>query len=95
KLVANADLITLRRQAAMPINVRITTTSKESDRVAGEMGGTRKNGQVVELTCLQNEKMATLARLTALGSIISDVEISPPSLEELYRKISSSELEMK
>ncbi len=95
KLVANADLTTLRRQAAMPINVRITTTSKESDRVAGEMGGTRKNGQVVELTCLQNEKMATLARLTALGSIISDVEISPPSLEELYRKISSSELEMK
>ncbi len=95
KLVANADLATLRKQAAMPISVKITTTSKDVDRVAADLGGARVNGQIVEMTCLQDQKMATLNRLATLGEMITDVELSPPSLEELYRKISTSDLEVK
>lgn len=95
KLVANADLATLRQQAAMPIAVKITTTSKDVDRVAADLGGTRVNGQIVEMTCLQDQKMATLNRVATLGEMITDVELSPPSLEELYRKISTPEMAVK
>lgn len=91
RLVANNDLATLRREAAMPIRVRVATSPESVERVAGELGAKRVNGQVVELTCSQNEKIPTLGRITALGSMIRDVEVSQASLEELYRYFSSSE----
>ncbi len=89
RLVANDDLTALRKAAAMPIMVRVTTTPDRVDEVAGELGAKRVNGQVVELTCLQNEKIATLGRVTSLGNLIRDVEVSPASLEELYRYFSN------
>ncbi len=93
RLVANDDLATLRQQAAMPILVRVTTLAGTVEQVAGKLGAKRVNGQVVELTCLQNEKIATLGRVTNLGSLIRDVEVTPASLEELYRHFSKPDRE--
>ncbi|MCF6326770.1 MAG: ABC transporter ATP-binding protein [Devosiaceae bacterium] len=94
RLVANDKISTLRQQAAMPIVVRVTTSAKKVEQVAGELGARRVNGKVVELTCLQNEKVATLSRITDLGDLIRDVEVTPASLEELYRHFSSIEQEV-
>jgi Cu-processing system ATP-binding protein len=39
----------------------------------------------VELHCTTGQKMAQLARVTGLGDAVRDVEMTPPSLEDLYR----------
>ncbi len=88
KLVANANLEQLRQNARLPINVKVTTTPDHADRVAHELGGTRVNGQSISLTCLQNEKVAVLGQITAFGEVIKDVDVTPSSLEQLYRHYS-------
>ena len=62
--------------------------------VADQLGGIRVNGRIVELTCLQNEKMPTLGKVTALGTMVEDVEVTPASLEQLYRHYSATEGEV-
>jgi len=94
QLVANNKITTLRQQAAMPIVLRVTTSIEKVEQVASELGAKRVNGQVVELTCLQNQKIATLNRVTALGDVIRDVEVATASLEELYRYFSSTGAEV-
>ncbi len=91
KLVANADLATLRQEAAMPIMVKVTTSAKAADDVADQLGGKRVNGRTIELTCLQNEKMNILGKVTSLGGLVEDVDVNPASLEQLYRHYSSAQ----
>jgi Cu-processing system ATP-binding protein len=40
------------------------------------------------LTCAQTKKLALLARITALGDQIADIDIQPPSLEDIYSHFS-------
>jgi Cu-processing system ATP-binding protein len=88
RLVADDDLATLRQTARLPIRVNVKTTAQTAGRVAAELGGTRINGRSVELTCQQDEKLAMLGQITALGQVIKDVDVTPASLEDLYRHYS-------
>ncbi|MCP4386421.1 MAG: ABC transporter ATP-binding protein, partial [Hyphomicrobiales bacterium] len=92
-LVADDDLATLRRVASLPIRVNVTTAGAAANAVATELGGIRVNGHSVELTCQQDEKMEMLGRIAAFGSAITDVDVAPPSLEELYKHFSAAERE--
>lgn len=89
KLVADSDLAALRRAANLPIRVKVTTRLAEADRLAGQLGGQRVNGCSVALTCQQDEKLAMLGRITALGPLVEDVDVTPASLEDLYRHYST------
>jgi len=93
RLVANADLATLRQSARLPVRIKVRTAPGNVDEVARKLGGVRVNGQAVEMSCLQDEKLASLARVTALGDAIRDVDVTPASLEELYRHFSGIEVE--
>lgn len=93
RLVADADLATLRQSARLPIRVNVKTTEETAGRVAAELGGTRINGRSVELTCQQDEKVAMLGQITALGQVIKDVDLTPASLEDLYRHYSVAKRE--
>ncbi len=85
RLVADDDLASLRKKAALPVSIRLTTAAEQADRVAEKLGGQRINGQVVRLTCLPENKVETLGRVSQLQSLIDDIDIAPASLEELYR----------
>lgn len=85
RLVADSTLAELRRAAHLPIRVHVTTEAKAADSVAAQLGGKRVNCRGVELACDQSEKMRRLGDITALGSLIDDIEVIPPSLEDLYR----------
>ncbi len=89
KLVANDALVSLREKASLPIRVKVTTAQKDADRVAVELGGVRMNGCSISLTCRQEEKIATLGKVTAMGAVIKDIDLNLASLEELYRHYSS------
>jgi len=90
KLVANDALSALRNAARLPIKVNVTATAETVEGVAAELGGTRTNCLSVELTCQQHEKVDLLSQITGLGDKIRDVDVTPASLEELYRHYSAT-----
>ncbi|KPQ07182.1 MAG: ABC-2 type transport system ATP-binding protein [Rhodobacteraceae bacterium HLUCCA12] len=87
-MVANDTLAALRRQAALPIHLQVTARPEQADAVARELDGARMNGIVVDLTCAHDQKLARLGQIAALGAMIDDVEVIPPSLEDLYSHFS-------
>ncbi len=89
RLVADAPLAELQRRAALPIRIRVRARHDAADSVQRRLGGTRVNGRSVELTCAMGDKMARLAAIHELGGDVDDIEVSPPSLDEIYRHYSS------
>ncbi len=84
-LVALDSLANLRRRAHLPIRLRITAHDDAADQVARDLHGQRVNCRRVELTCGPEDKMDRLSDITALGKLVDDVDVLPPSLEDLYR----------
>lgn len=93
ELVANGPLAALQSQANLPIRIRIQAAANAVDDVFAQMGGKRINGASVELFCPRNTKMAMLAKISALGVDVEDVDILPPSLDEIYRYFSQSTIQ--
>jgi len=89
-LVANDSLANLRSRAALPIHIQIATQPDSADEVARRVSGTRINGARVEFTCEYKDKLSRLADVTGLGALVDDVEIVPPSLEQLYHHFSKA-----
>lgn len=90
KLVANDSLAKLRDAARLPIRFRVTATPDTIQGVVDELGGQRVNGQSVELLCQPADKIGVLGAITALGAVVKDVDVTPASLEELYRHFSGA-----
>lgn len=88
KLVANDSLSRLRQSADLPIRVTVTATPETVADIHGQLGGNRVNGQSVEFFCQPQDKVPLLSSITSLGSIIKDVDVTPASLEQLYRHFS-------
>jgi len=91
RLLANNSLSALRQTAHLPIHVHVTTSEADADRIAAELGGERVNGRSITLICQQDGKIAMLGQITSLGAVIKDVDVTPASLEDLYRHYSIAE----
>lgn len=88
ELVANAPLAELQHSANLPIRIRVQSTSENVEQVHNQFGGRRINGAAVEFDCAQREKMERLSAISQLGGVVTDVDVSPPSLDEIYRHFS-------
>ncbi len=93
QLLANDSLEALRQAARLPIHVSVTATEDTADRVAASLGGERVNGRSVRLEVQQEEKLPLLGQITGLGDLVKDIDVTPASLEELYRHYSTPEKE--
>ncbi|MBF0610401.1 MAG: ABC transporter ATP-binding protein [Magnetococcales bacterium] len=80
-LQAFGTLSQLRQQANLPMRIRLTLSEEGMDF---HLPHTRLGPTWVELTCPVEEKMELLAQITALGKRVSDVELLPPTLDDLY-----------
>ena len=89
RLVADDTLAKLSERAGLPTRIRVTATGEAADHVAAELGGTRVNGRTVDLLCQSDGKIDRMKRIIALGDAVTDFDISPPKLEDLYRHYSS------
>ncbi|OAN73557.1 ABC transporter ATP-binding protein [Jannaschia sp. EhC01] len=90
KRVADDTLMGLRRGAALPIRLHVTAKPGHADTVATALAGSRRNGVAVDLTCLADEKLQRLGQIAELGSLVEDVDVIPPSLEDIYSHFSRS-----
>ncbi len=91
QLVADDTLDRLRAKAGLPIRLRLTARQDGAAEIQTRLGGLRVNGTAVELHCRPEEKMNQLARIAGLGGLVADVEMAPPSLEDLYRHYSGED----
>jgi Cu-processing system ATP-binding protein len=88
RLVANNSLAALRRAAALPIRIEVASRADRAEDVARALAGTRINGARVDLLCGHDDKLARLGQIAGLGGMIEDVEVIPPSLEDIYSHFS-------
>jgi Cu-processing system ATP-binding protein len=92
-LVANDTLASLRRRAALPIQLHVSTRPETVGEVARRLDGKRLNGTRVDLTCRHDEKLARLAQIAELGGLVDDLEVIPPTLEDIYTHFSREDLQ--
>ena len=89
RLRADDTLANLRRRAALPVQLQVTARPDAAEAVARQLQGARRNGIMVDLTCPPDQKLARLAQIAGLDALIDDVEVLPPSLEDLYTHFST------
>ncbi len=92
RMVANDTLTNLSALAGLPIRLQVRA-SANPEALAAELGGNRINGSSVELLCPPDDKMEALRRIAGLGDAVSDVEMTPPKLEDLYRHYAKEDLQ--
>lgn len=90
RLVADDTLAGLRRRAALPTHLHVRARPDAADAVAAELSAGRYNGVMVDLACAPGEKLERLGQIAGLGPQVEDVEIVPPSLEDIYSHFSGT-----
>jgi Cu-processing system ATP-binding protein len=77
----------LRRLADLPVRMRLTVNGAWTDdhaRVLARSAKVSREGAGVTLTCPAHEKMAVVRELAGFGPAVIDLQIQPPSLDDLY-----------
>jgi len=90
RLVADDVLSRLRAQAGLPIRLKVWTRPEDLAQVSESLGGGRMNGRSVEFDCSFDDKVKTLSAISALGSLVEDVDVHAPSLDDVYRHFSNA-----
>ena len=88
RLVACGTLAELGEKATLPIRVKLGVATGQSTLLAERLGSETDichvNSHSVDLECLQSEKMSMVRRISELGELVQDVEITPPRLDDIY-----------
>ncbi|QFU14804.1 ABC transporter ATP-binding protein [Microvirga thermotolerans] len=86
--VADGTLDELRRIARLPTRIRLKVAEAGLADVAGwlgPVGGWRRiDGHVVEVQAAPEQKIEVLRRATGAGAPVEDLDVMPPTLDELY-----------
>ncbi|WP_296762658.1 ABC transporter ATP-binding protein [Sediminimonas sp.] len=87
-VVTDGALADLRRQADLPVHLHVTARDGHREQLAAALPGARMNGTGVALSCAQRDKLGILARIAGLGDMVADIDVQPPSLEDIYSHFS-------
>jgi Cu-processing system ATP-binding protein len=86
--VADGSLDELRQIARLPTRIRLKVTDSGLADVPGWLGlrgeWRRVNGHLLEIDAAPDQKIEVLRRATAEGAPVEDVDVAPPTLDELY-----------
>ncbi|MBD9640071.1 ABC transporter ATP-binding protein [Ensifer sp. ENS07] len=89
ELVAEGTLADLRTRAALPVAFSVRPAPGHASALAATFPeGVEGEDGLLRLRGSQSEKLALLARIAALGSAIADLDVIPPSLEDIYSHFS-------
>ncbi|PKP70902.1 MAG: ABC transporter ATP-binding protein [Alphaproteobacteria bacterium HGW-Alphaproteobacteria-5] len=93
-VVATGTLAELRRQAALPVALSVTPRNGAQAALAAALPDARQApGGQLQLSCPQEAKLPLLARIVGLGEAVADLDVVPPSLEDIYSHFSRGESE--
>ena len=89
RIGAAGTLTDLRQQAGLPVSLTLTPAEGHTQSLVESLPGAQllAAGQI-RLNCRQDEKLALLTRITSLGSRVADLDVTPPSLEDIYSHFS-------
>lgn len=86
--VADGSLDELRRIARLPTRIRLKVADSGmadvQSRLAPLGDWRRINGHILEVEAASDQKIELLRRATAEGTPIEDIDVAPPTLDELY-----------
>ena len=95
RLVAAGTVDALRREAGLPVRLRVQTAAGQAGVVAERLGSglslDHVNNATLELSCLPEEKLAIVCRLAELRPAVVDFEIHAPGLGEVYAHYSAAD----
>ena len=88
RLVAQGSIGELRASADLPltIQIRVANGGEQAIRAAFPAAQFADGGATLQV--LQTDKLPMLGRIAELGSHVADVDLFPPSLEDIYTQIS-------
>jgi len=94
RLVAFGDIEELRLTAGLPVTIHVRG---DAGAIATRLDGSfvksvQPNGRSIDINCAAEDKMALLRLLAAAGEVCADVEIHPPSLQDLYLYFGGSDV---
>lgn len=84
KMVAAGSLPDLRREAALPVAMHITAINGYDVDILNALPNAIRVGSALHLTCTQEHKLATLGKIADLKGKVADIDVIPPSLEDIY-----------
>lgn len=87
-LVASGTLADLRQGAALPVALHVTARNGYANDIAAALPDAIRVDGEIRLTCSQDEKLPLLARIAGFGEKVADIEVLPPSLEDIYSHFS-------
>lgn len=86
--VADGSIDELRRLAQLPTRIRLKVAGLAPSEMPGwapqDATCRRLNGHIVEIDAAPERKIELLHRATAAGNAVEDVDVVPPTLDELY-----------
>jgi Cu-processing system ATP-binding protein len=86
--IADGTLDELRRLARLPTRIRIRLAEGEPrEGIGGDWR--RVNGRMLEIDAAPEEKVALVR--SALGAAVADLDVTPPTLDELYAHFQDSQ----
>jgi Cu-processing system ATP-binding protein len=86
RMVANGSLESLRQLAQLPARVRLTMANGDASSawLATIPKWRRIDGQMIEFEAVPEHKIDLLRQVTGGDAPVVDVDVMPPSLDELY-----------
>lgn len=88
QMVAEGSLPDLRREAALPVSMHITALNGYDTDILAALPNAIRVGSVLHVTCSQDDKLATLTAVAAMHDKVADIDVIPPSLEDIYSHFS-------
>ncbi len=89
KLVAEGTLADLRARAALPVALLVRPAASGAISLSASFPeAIACPDGLLRLSCAQAEKLPLLARIAALGEGVADLDVIPPSLEDIYSHFS-------
>jgi Cu-processing system ATP-binding protein len=85
QLVAEGSLADLRTRAALPIMLLVRPAEGHAEALVAAFPEACVGADgLLRIPCAQGEKLPLLARITAWGRQVADLDVIPPSLEDIY-----------
>ncbi len=84
RVVTEGTLPELRRAANLPVSLHVIARDGAGGKLAEALPQGRMNGTGLYLDVAQQDKLPILSQITALKDLVADIEVIPPSLEDIY-----------